>query len=460
MASISLPGLASGLNSAELISSLLAIDAQSQTLIRNKAIVATTSVSALRGLNSQVAALGTLATATAKAGGLDFFSASSNSAAVTATASSGASNGTIDIVVGKLAQAQSGVTAAMTAWTGSPSITIVGADGKTTGISPASASLDDVVTAINASAAGVTATKVASGTDAGGATQYRLQLSGKETGAAGSFTVYAGTEADVAAGTATNVLAQPGAATIRLAQDSSVTLWAGTAAEQVITSKSNTFADLLPGVSVTVSGVSTTPVTVSVARDTAKTSAAAAKLVSDLNATLAYISIRTVSTASTDAEGKPVLSGGAFTGDSTTRDVTKKLLDAASAPVGGRSPSEFGISITKTGTMEFNAEKFDAAFAKDPVGTQKVVAEIASRIATAATNASDKTTGTITTKITGEQTTIDQLTKEVAKWDDRLATRKTNLERYYAAFEVSMGNLNAQMTWLTSQVDALKASKD
>ena len=459
MASMSLPGLASGLDSAALIAQLLAIDAKSQTLIKNKAVVASTTVSALQGLNTQVAGLGTLATSTAKAGGLDFYSATSTSTKVTATATAGAMNGTIDIVVGKLAQAQSGVTAAMTEFSGT-AITFVGADGTTTEITSASTSLDDVVKAINASDAGVSATKVASGTDAGGVTQYRLQLTGKETGATGSFTVYAGTEAEVTAGTATDLLAQPGSATLRIAQDASVTLFAGTAAEQVLTSKSNTFADLLPGVSVTVSGVSTEPVTIGVSRDTAKTRDAAAALIGSVNATLAYIQIRTVSTASTDADGNPLLSGGAFTGDSTTRDVTKNVLNAASAPVDGRSPSEFGISITKSGTMEFDAAKFDAAFAEDPVQTQKVVAEIASRLAVAATNASDKSTGTITTKITGEQTTVDRLTKEAAKWDERLATRKTNLERYYAAFEVSMGNLNAQMTWLTSQVDALNASKD
>ena len=459
MASVSLPGLASGLDSAALIAQLLALDAKSQTLIKNKAIVATTSVSALQGLNTQVATLGTLATSTAKAGGLDFYAATSTSTKVTATASAGASNGTLDIVVGKLAQAQSGVTAAMTAFSGT-AITIVGSTGTATSITSASTSLDDVVTAINASAAGVTATKVASGTDAGGVVQYRLQLSGKETGAAGEFTVYAGTPAEVTAGTAADVLDQPGSAMLRIAQDASVTLFAGTAAQQVITSTTNTFADLLPGVSVTVSGVSTEPVTIGVTRDTAKTREAAAALITSVNATLAYIQIRTVSTASTDAEGKPVLSGGAFTGDGTTRDVSKNVLQAASAPVDGRSPSEYGIIITKTGTMEFDPAKFDAAFAKDPVATQKVVAEIASRLATVATNASDKTSGTISTKIVGEQSTIDQLNKEVTKWDDRLATRKTTLERYYAAFEVSMGNLNAQMTWLTSQVDALNASKD
>jgi flagellar hook-associated protein 2 len=460
MGSISLPGLASGLDSALLINQLLAIDARSQTLLKNKAISATTSVSALRGLNTQVAALGTLATADAKAGSLDFYSATTTSTKVTATAATGSAGGTIDIVVGKLAQSQSGVTAPMTTWTGAAAITIVGADGTATEITPASTALDDVVTAINNSAAGVTATKVASGTDADGVAQYRIQLGGKATGASAAFTFYSGSAAAVTAGTATDVLAAPNATVLRVAQDASVTLWANTPAQQVLTSMTNTFSDLLPGVAVTVSGVSADPVTVTVARDTAKSSAAAAALVDNLNGVLAYISIRTVTTASTDADGKPVLSAGAFTGDSTTRDVTQKLLDAASAPVGGRSPSEFGISITKTGTMEFSAEKFAAAFAKDPVGTQKVVSEIASRIASAATTASNKTTGLITTKITGEQTTIDTLNDQVAKWDDRLATRRTNLERYYAAFEVSMGNLNAQMTWLTSQVDALQAAKD
>ena len=459
MASVSLPGLASGLDSAALITALLAIDAQSQTLLKNKATVASTTVSALQGLNTQVAALGTLAATSAKAGGLDFYTATSTSAKVVATAAAGASNGTIDIVVDKLAQAQSGVTAPMTAWNGT-AITIVGSTGTATEITAKSASLDDVVTAINASAAGVTATKVAAGKDADGNVQYRLQLNGKETGADSKFTAYAGTKDAVTAGTATNVLTQPGAATIREAQDASVKLFAGTTAEQVLTSKTNTFADLLPGVSVTVSGVSTDPVTVSIARDTAKTSEAAAALISSVNTTLAYIQIRTVSTASTDADGKPILSGGAFTGDRTTRDVTQKILDAASAPVDGRSPSEFGISITKTGTMVFSAEKFNAAFAKDPVGTQKVVAEIAGRLAAAATAISDKNTGTVSTKITGTQSTVDSLTEQVSKWDDRLATRKVNLERYYSAFEVRMGNMNAQMSWLTAQVDALQASKD
>jgi flagellar hook-associated protein 2 len=457
---LGLDGLASGLPTTDLIAQLMALEAIPQNLLKNKATKATTEVTAFQGLNAQVSSLGTLAKGSSRAGALDFYNATTTSTKVTASASTGAANGTIDIVVGAVAQAQTSVTAPMTGWSTPPVLTIVGGDGESHQITGSSASLDDMVTAINAAGAGVTATKVASGTDAGGATQYRLQFSGTATGAAGSFRVFRGTEAEVAAGTAPDVLAQAGAATIRTAQDASVTLWAGTAAAQTITSKTNTFAELLPGVAVTVSAVSTEPVTVTVARDTSKVSSTASTLISSLNSTLAYISTRSAVTASTDSAGNAVMSGGVFTGDSTARGVTQKLLSAASMPVGGRSPSEFGISVTKTGTMDFSADKFAAAFAKDPVGVQAAVAEIASRIAAAAAGASDKTTGTITAKITGQQSTITTLNEQVAKWDDRLATRKTNLLRMYSAFEVRMSNLTAQQTWLTGQVDALKGQKD
>jgi flagellar hook-associated protein 2 len=455
---IGLDGLASGLNTAELIASLLAVDAIPQTLLKNKATVATTAVTAFQGLNTQIAALATQAGKSATSASLDFYTPTSSSTAVTVTAGTGASGGTIDLVVGSTAQSQAAVTAPLTTWSTPAVLTIVSGDGTATEITPASSSLDDVVKAVNASGAGVVATKVAAGRDADGTPQYRLQFSGAATGAAGSFTVHDSAEADVSA--ANDLLARPGSALVREARDASITLWSGTSAEQTLTSATNTFADLLPGVSVTVSAASAVPVTVTVARDTAKVSGTAAALVDSLNTALAYISTRSVAVASTDADGKPILSGGVFTGDGTTRTLTQSLLDAASAPVAGHSPSEYGISITKHGTMEFDAEKFAAAFAADPLVVQSAVAEISARIASAAGQASDKTTGTITAKITGQQSTVTSLNEQVARWDDRLAARKGNLQRMYTAFEVSMSNLNSQMTWLTDQVDALKAAKD
>ena len=69
----------------------------------------------------------------------------------------------------------------------------------------------------------------------------------------------------------------------------------------------------------------------------------------------------------------------------------------------GTSPSEIGISVTKTGTMEFDATKFGDALAKDPAGTMAAGPAIAGRVADAAKQASDSTTALLSTKITGQQ---------------------------------------------------------
>jgi flagellar hook-associated protein 2 len=449
-----LPGLGSGYPTTELIAELMAIDRNSQTLIKNKVTSNTTTVTALQELNAKIAALGVLAAKLDKPSELDNLTATSSGAGASGTVGIGASAGQIDVLVTALAKSQATVTGAKTAWAGSV-ITITGASGAPVELTAASNSLDDIVTAVNASATGVTATKVAAGVDGAGVPQFRLQFTGKETGAANAFTVLEGT-----AGAGVDVLAQPGAAAVRVASDASLTLFAGTAAEQVITSKSNTFAELLPGVAVTVSAVSATPATITVSRNAEKTTDAAKGLIAAVNDAIAFITARTVATASVDANGNAYTAGGAFTGDRTVRDVNQKVLAAASAPIDGISPSEYGISITKTGTMEFNAEKFAAALAKDPAKTQAAVAEIATRLVVATDSISNKTTGSITTKINGQESTIKSLKEEVSKWDDRLEKRQANLERYYTAFEVSMGKLNAQMTWLTDQVNALNASKD
>ena len=70
---ISLDGLASGLDTTALISSMMQVEAIPQTLLKNKSSGIQSMVSALQGLNSKVAALATQATAAAKPGALDLY---------------------------------------------------------------------------------------------------------------------------------------------------------------------------------------------------------------------------------------------------------------------------------------------------------------------------------------------------------------------------------------------------
>jgi len=453
-------GLISGLNTTDLINQLMQAEGVPQTLLKTKVTDSTTYITAMQSLNTKVAALADLATKTAKPAASDLHTATSSSDKVVVTAGTGAVDGTIDFTVDKVAQSQVTVTGPLTQWPDEPPVlTFVAADGTMKQVTASSSSLADVAAAINKAGVGVTATRVAAGLDPStGEKVYRLQLSSTKTGVEGSFTAYRGSTTDVSAGTASNLLTEPGAAQVRQAQDAQITLWSGTGAAQAVTSSTNTFADVLPGVSMTVSAASTTPVTLTVARDDKAISDVAKSLITSLNDIFALIATKQAVSTTTNATGGTVVTAGTFTGDSTVRDANQKLLDAASAPIDGVSPSTYGISITSDGNMTFDADKFATALAADPEKVKAAVAAVAQRVADAATAASDKYDGTITTKITGEQSTVKSLNSQISDWDTRLADRRASLEKTYANLEVNLQKLQSQSNWLTGQLAGLSTS--
>lgn len=430
-------GLVSGLDTTSLINSLMQVEAVPQTQLKAKVTTSQNLISALQSLNAQVAALGTLATKTAKPAALDLFSSTSSSTNVTVATSAGATAGQLDLVVGKLAQTQVTVSGAVTAWPDT-NLTITAANGTVTTVTAASTSLDDMVSAVNKAGAGVTATKVAVG--AGG---FRLQFTATGSGTAAGVTL-SGTTVPMTE--------------VKAGQDAELTLWTGTPAEQKITSATNTFASILPGMTITVAAASTDPVSITVARDDAQIGTVASDLITSLNDIFSTIAARSAVSTSTNASGVSSTTAGIFAGDSTVRDAKQKLLTAASAPINGHSPSEYGISITKAGAMEFDAAKFAAALAKDPATVKAAVTEIATRVAAAATAASDKYDGQITSKITGQQTTVKNLGDRIADWDRSLATRRATLQSTYTALETQLSALKAQSSWLTAQVAGLSSS--
>lgn len=456
--SLAIDGLVSGLDTTSLINSLMQLEAAPQTLLKNRVSASQTLVTALQGLNSSVANLATAAGNAAKPTSTDLFKATSSASSITVSASSGATAGRIDLSVTSTAKAQVSVTAALTEWPDDPpTFTIVAADGSKTELTAASTSIEDIAEAINNAGAGVAAVRVAAGIDAGsGDPLYRLQLTSTETGADAAFSIYRGTEADVIAMTAPDLLALPGSATVTSASDASVTLWAGTPAEQVITSATNTFSDLLPGVSVTVSAVELTPATITVARDTTAVSKVASGLVDSIKASLSFIDARSAVTPGSSSGG--ATTAGVFVGNATVREVNARILTAATAPVGGRSPSEIGMTLTKDGSVTFDEAKFSAAYAADPVATTDMMRTIASRVEAAGKAASDKFGGSISNLITGQQSSIRSTNDQIASWDDRLNARRVTLERVYAALETQLSNLNAQSSWLSAQVAALPTS--
>lgn len=458
--SLAIDGLVSGLKTTDLINSLMTIEQVPQTLLKTKLTSTNSFISSLQTINGLVQSLATKATDAAKSASLDVFTAKSSASNVTVAAGTSAAAGSVSFTVGATATAQVGVTAAMTTWSADAApLTIVGSDGKQTTVTPTTGSLDDTVSAINKAGAGVTATKVAAGSALDGTKQYRLQLTATKTGAGGAFEVYRGTGDEVTAGTATNVLTGTGAAVVTAAQDASVTLWAGTAAAQTVTSASNTFTDLLPGVDVTVSQTTTDPVTVTIGRDSSKAQAVASGLVDAINAITSYYGQNTaVTTTTSPTTGTATTTAGVLTGDATTRDAVQRLTSTMSAPVNGKSPSSIGIVVTKDGDFTFDADAFQKALAADPEGTQAMLSGVAANVGAAATAASDKYTGSITTSITGQQSVAKDLTTQIDSWTDRLTMRRATLQAQYSALETSLSKLQSQSSWLAGQLSGLSTS--
>ncbi|WAP51676.1 flagellar filament capping protein FliD [Arthrobacter sp. ATA002] len=183
----------------------------------------------------------------------------------------------------------------------------------------------------------------------------------------------------------------------------------------------------------------------------------AAGLVAGLVDLFSFVNRNSAVTTSTSS-GSTKATGGLFTGDSGIRDIKQSMMSAATSPVDGRSPSEIGIVITKDGTVEFDAEKFAAALAADPGKTQATLQTIAGRVEAAGKLASDKYDGTITQRITGQESEVRSLTTQIEDWDRRLASRQSTLQSVWSNLEVKLGQLQSQQEWLTSQIDSLNFS--
>lgn len=449
--SISFTGIASGIDTAALVDSMIGVASIPKLMLQSKVSAQRQEISALQTLNTQVATLATQAGDLARTGALALFTTSASSDAVSATAGEGAAPGSIEVVVDRVAAAQQSVTAA---WSTAPAtvLTITDAAGEHTEIHADSDSVDDVVRAVNNADAGVRAVKVPAGTDTDGTPRYRIQLTATATGAASAFTVHAGTAADVAAGTAVDLLTQPGAATVTQAADAQLRLYAGTDAEQTLTSATNTFTGLLPGVDLTVARAGSEPVTVTVADDTDAREQAVRGLVDAVVSLLGQITSRTQVT--TGADGS-VTSAGLLQGESIIRDLRNAVLRATTDPVDGSSPSTIGIEITRYGTVELDVERFTRAMTTDPERTAAMVATIAGRIQETAESFSDRYDGKLTKTIESRQSAARRIDDQILEWDVRLDLKRRNLTRQFVHMETQLAALQSTSAWLTSQLAAL-----
>lgn len=180
------------------------------------------------------------------------------------------------------------------------------------------------------------------------ATNHTLLITADDSGAASSFTA-SGTQAGLGS-----------FGVVQQGTDAALTVGSGPGA-LTISRSSNTVTDLVAGATIELRETSTSPVTVSVARDPDAAVAAVQGFVDELNAALGTIGDLT----RYDPEAQV---GGPLTGDATARTLALDLRHALSGTVlGGAYPyaGSVGISIDRTGTFTFDEAKLRDALADD-----------------------------------------------------------------------------------------------
>ncbi len=329
----------------------------------------------------------------------------------TATVGTTAKAGTYDFFVERLASksqvAVQGLNDASLAEGGQLTIGQVGVpsfDVDMTGIT----TLDGLASAINGAAdnTGVKATLVRSDGS------VNLVLTSEKTGANQAITLSASGNPAVQAAVEKPVL-------LSSAADAEVYLGRDTNGIK-LTSATNTFANVIDGVSMTFTkahAVNDTPLTVEIGQDKAGTKAKAQTFIDAFNALM-------TSFDSLTASGGDSAKRGALAGDSSVRSIESRLNSLLRTDFGGKSLIDFGISADRKGKLTIDTKRFEAAVAADPEGFEAL--------------------------FTGKDKLLESMDKTVASY-----TSSTNglLKNRMDTLDMSLRRINEQFDGLQQQYD-------
>lgn len=441
---ISLGGIGSGIDTGALVDGLMGVaklPLQQLDLRKRYIDGASTTISTF---SSRLAALKTAALALSTTVGFSAFAASSSDPAVVASVTGGASTASYAVQVNALARAQknrSDVFASPTAalgMTGTLSLQV--GTGAATNITVAATdTLTDIANKIGGSGARVTASLMNTGSG------YRLLVHGRDTGAENAFTL---SETGTTLG-----LALP-ASRYETAEDASLTV-DGIA----VTSKTNQVSNVVPGLTLALTKVTSSPATVGVAGDTSQLKGKVQALVSAYNAMVS--TARSATGFGTTKAENPVLAGDRSVRESLAR-VSRLVGDAVPGTSGRYTTlASVGITLKRDGTMSFDSTKMETALAADASGVAKL-------FVTDAGTGAKGVMKTLMTAVDGlvlgakspVQARLDALSSQSAALTKsrerlvlRLETYETQLKKQFTAMDQAVSKYNA-MSGAASNITA------
>ena len=312
----------------------------------------------------------------------------------------------------------------------------------------ANSKASDVVSAINSSGTGVTASVVNTG---GAQTPYKIVINSNVTGIAGGFSI---TDSSGALGL-TNVTP---------AQDANLTV------DGVSMSRSsNQITDAIKGVSLTLFAENSSPTVLQVTRDNSALNSNIANLVKTYNELQ-----KTMKTLGDSQSSDPV-NGGKLANDSMLRQVqsmVRNMVTGDSTAPGGKFKAlrDIGVTLQVDGSLQTDSSKLQSALDNNLVdivtmftanlgsptnstATKRGIAGDAVKALTALSSP----TGLIVNRENNRQKEILGYNDQMTKLQERMAALLDRYTKQFAAMDALVGNLNSQKSGLKTTFDNMSA---
>ncbi|MGZ4174817.1 MAG: flagellar filament capping protein FliD [Solirubrobacteraceae bacterium] len=435
-------GLASGLNTNQIIQEEMAIYQQPVTHLQNQQTGLTAMNKQLASIQSE---LQTLSADALAVGDPTLFKTqqavtSSDATRVQATSASGAGVGGYQVAVTQLANSAQ-ATYGYTSPTSDDAITINGSSYTI----KAGESAQDFVQSINSDTNG---TVYAAATNSG-----TVVFSSRQTGASSAVAI---------SDTGGSLALQSSKA----GQDALFSVDGASGS-----SASNTVTNAIGGVTLTLTGVTTTsgPITVNVG-------APAPSATNISNAVNTFITQynKVISDVQTQLQQQPSSSDptqGTLYGDPELKDLLTSMRSmmysaGSGLPAGAATTDDIGVSTgattgsgaesqsALTGNLTLNATTLTNMLQSNASGVKSILSSWSSSFVNLVDNAADPG-GTISARMAGDSSQISNLGNQIASMQSALTDKQNFLVQEFAQLEAALSSNQSQSSWLTSQIASL-----
>ncbi len=222
-----------------------------------------------------------------------------------------------------------------------------------------------------------------------------------------------------------------------------------------IDSSSNTVSDAIPGVTLDLSGTSSTPVTLQISPNLSPISTDINNFVSSWNTLIGAINSDIQSNSTTGA-------AGTLTGDTTVDLVQQQLLGALSSAMSGNNGlvnlQSIGIEMQDDGTLTVDSTTLNDALQNNFSSVQNLfqgTTSVGTTITNTLTTLTDPTTGALNVDMNGNTSEISDLNSQISDFQTQLQDTQTQLTAEYDTINTTLEQLPETLAQINSQLNAL-----